>query len=54
MIERDQETGLYLGYVPGWAGARSKGASLDDLHANLGAVIGMLLEDGERATMLVS
>lgn len=47
VIERDQETGLYVGYVPGWPGAHSQGASLDELRSNLREVINMLLEDGE-------
>ncbi len=49
VIERDQETKLFVGYVPGWAGAHSQGASLDELRANLGEVVAMLLEDGEPA-----
>ncbi len=49
VIERDQESKLYVGYVPGWAGAHSQGASLDELRANLGEVVAMLLEDGEPA-----
>jgi predicted RNase H-like HicB family nuclease len=47
VIERDAETGLYVGYVPGWTGAHSQGASLDELQSNLREVILMLLEDGE-------
>lgn len=47
VIERDPDTGLYVGYVPGFPGAHSQGASLDDLHRNLREVIEMLLEDGE-------
>ncbi len=47
VVERDAKTGLYLGYVPGWAGAHSQGATLDELKANLREVIDMLLEDGE-------
>jgi predicted RNase H-like HicB family nuclease len=49
VIERDQATGLYVGYVPGWAGAHSQGESLDELRANLHEVMQMLLEDGEPA-----
>jgi len=33
--------------VPGWPGARTQGASLDELESNLVEVIEMLLEDGE-------
>ena len=47
VIERDPETGLYVGYVPGWPGAHSQGDTLDELQANLREVVGMLLEDGE-------
>jgi len=47
VIERDPETGLYVGYVPGFQGAHSQASSLDELNANLREVIGMLLEDGE-------
>ena len=47
VVERDADTGLYVGYVPGWSGAHSQGATLDELQANLREVIAMLLEDGE-------
>jgi len=36
-----------VGYVPGFPGAHSQGATLDELHANLREVIPMLREDGE-------
>ena len=47
VIERDPETGVFVGYVPGFPGAHSQGDSLDELRANLREVIAMLLEDGE-------
>ena len=47
VIERDPETGLYVGHVPGWPGAHSQGATLDELQECLREVIAMLLEDGE-------
>ena len=47
VVERDPDTGLYVGYVPGFPGAHSQGASLDELNSNLREVIEMLLEDGE-------
>ena len=47
VVERDPTTGLYVGHVPGFPGAHSQGASLDELHANLEEVVTMLLEDGE-------
>jgi predicted RNase H-like HicB family nuclease len=46
VIERCPNTGLYVGHVPGFPGAHSQGASLDELHANLQEVIEMLSEDG--------
>ncbi len=46
VIERDPDTGLLVGYVPGFAGAHSQGATLDELQRNLHEVIEMLLEDG--------
>jgi len=47
VVERCADTGLYVGYVPGFAGAHSPGASLDELRRNLEEVVGMLMEDGE-------
>jgi predicted RNase H-like HicB family nuclease len=47
VVERDSETGLYVGYVPGWPGAHTQGETPEELHANLEEVIEMLLEDGE-------
>jgi predicted RNase H-like HicB family nuclease len=47
VIERDPATGLFVGYVPGWPGAHSQGASIDELLQNLEEVAAMLLEDGE-------
>lgn len=46
VVERDRDSGLYVGYVPGWPGAHSQGASLDELHDRLQVVVEMLLEDG--------
>ena len=47
VIERCPDTGLLVGYVPGFPGAHSQAESLDELQANLQEVIAMLLEDGE-------
>jgi len=47
VVERDRETGLFVGYVPGFSGAHSQGATLDELNENLKEVVSMLLEDGE-------
>lgn len=47
VIEKCAETGLYVGYVPGFAGAHSQGRTLDELNENLQEVVSMLLDDGE-------
>ncbi len=47
VIEKCPETGLFVGFVPGFPGAHSQGESLDELQRNLREVIGMLMEDGE-------
>ena len=47
VVERDPQTGLYVGYVPGWPGAHSQGATIDELQTNLTEVVLMLLEDGD-------
>jgi len=47
IVERCQDTGLYVGYVPGFPGAHSQGETLDELNQNLQEVISMLLEDGD-------
>ncbi|MEX2301326.1 MAG: type II toxin-antitoxin system HicB family antitoxin [Bryobacterales bacterium] len=47
VIEKDAHTGLYVGYVPGFAGAHSQAETLDELNRNLHEVIAMLLEDTE-------
>ena len=47
VIERCADSGLYVGFVPGFPGAHSQGKTLDELNANLQEVIAMLLEDGE-------
>jgi predicted RNase H-like HicB family nuclease len=45
IIERDPDTNLYVGYVPGFPGAHSQGETLDELNKNLREVIEILLED---------
>ncbi|MFZ9747269.1 MAG: type II toxin-antitoxin system HicB family antitoxin [Opitutaceae bacterium] len=47
VVERDPTTGLLVGYVPGFPGAHTQAASLDELQTNLREVVKMLLEDGE-------
>jgi predicted RNase H-like HicB family nuclease len=47
VIEKCRETGLFVGYEPGFPGAHTQAASLDELSRNLQEVINMLLEDDE-------
>ena len=47
VVERCPDTGLYVGYVPGFPGAHSQAQTLDELQQNLKEVIEMLMEDGE-------
>jgi predicted RNase H-like HicB family nuclease len=47
IVERDADTGLLVGHIPGWPGAHSQAASVDELLDNLREVVAMLLEDGE-------
>jgi len=49
VVERCPDTGLYVGYVPGFPGAHTQAETLDELNRNLQEVIGMLLEEGEPA-----
>lgn len=47
VVEKDLDTGLYVGYIPGFPGAHSQGATPDELYQNLRKVIEMLLENEE-------
>lgn len=47
VIERCPQTGMFVGFVPGFPGAHSQGETLDELNHNLHDIITMLLEDGE-------
>jgi predicted RNase H-like HicB family nuclease len=47
VVEKCTETGLFVGFVPGFPGAHTQGESLDELQENLREVLSMLLEDGE-------
>jgi predicted RNase H-like HicB family nuclease len=47
VVEKCSDSGLYVGYVPGFPGAHSQGGTLDELKTNMQEVVEMLLEDGE-------
>jgi predicted RNase H-like HicB family nuclease len=44
VVEQCPDTGLYVGYVPGFPGAHSQAPTLDELSGNLREVLEMLLE----------
>ena len=44
-IERDPETGLYVGIVPGIPGAHTQAETLDELQKNLKEVVELCLEE---------
>ena len=47
VIERDVDTGYFVGHVPNFASAHSQAETLDEMYANLREVIELLLKDGE-------
>ncbi|MBW1700341.1 MAG: type II toxin-antitoxin system HicB family antitoxin, partial [Deltaproteobacteria bacterium] len=47
VVEKCPDTGLYIGFVPGFPGAHTQAETLDELNKNMKEVIEMLLEDGE-------
>ena len=55
VVEKCSQTGLYVGYVPGFSGAHTQAETLDELEKNLCEVLSMLLEDsmfrGDDVTM---
>ena len=44
-IEKDTESGMYVGYVPGITGAHTCAESIDELHDKLKEVITLCLEE---------
>lgn len=44
VIEKDPQTKMYVGEVPGMQGAHSQGETLDELMANMKEVIQLCLE----------
>jgi len=44
-VEKDVETGLFVGIIPGVPGAHSQAETLDELHDNLKEVLEMCLEE---------
>jgi len=44
-VEQDEETGLYIGLIPGIPGAHTQAATLDELRANLKEVLELCFEE---------
>jgi predicted RNase H-like HicB family nuclease len=44
-IERDKESGMYIGIVPALPGAHTQATTLDELNSNLKDVIELCLEE---------
>jgi predicted RNase H-like HicB family nuclease len=49
-IEKDPETGLYVGIVPGIPGAHTQAKTLDELRDNLKEVVELCLEEMDAET----
>lgn len=47
LIQKDSETGFYVGYVPGMIGAHSQGETINELKQNLKDAISLCIEEGE-------
>ena len=47
VVEKCLDSGLYVGFVPGFPGAHTQAETMDELRENLREVISMLLEDGD-------
>ncbi len=47
IVERDPDTGLLVGSIPGWPGAHSQGTTFDELANGLRKVVAMVREDGD-------
>lgn len=46
VVERCPDTGLYVGYVPGFPGAHSQGETLEELNDNLKEAVAMTFDNG--------
>ena len=44
-IEKDIESGLYIGFVPGLSGAHTCATTIDELHDKLKEVISLCLDE---------
>ena len=47
LIQKDPETGFYVGYVPNMPGAHSQGETVEELKLNLKEAISLCIEEGE-------
>jgi len=51
IVEQCIETGLYIGFVPGFSGAHTQAETLDELNQNLKEVIEMLQEQHPKSLL---
>lgn len=47
VIQKDPQTDLYVGYVPGMTGAHSQGKTIEELKSNLKEAVSLCIEEGE-------
>lgn len=47
IIEKCNDTGMFVGYIPGLPGAHTQAESLDELQRNLREVIELALSEGK-------
>lgn len=47
VVEKSADTGLFVGYIPGFRGTHTEAATLDELQKKLKEVTKMLLADGD-------
>ena len=47
VIEKCADTSLFVAYIPGFPGAHTQAATLDELATNLREVVELLLEEGD-------
>ena len=51
VVEKCNDTGLYVGYIPAVPAAHSQAETLAQLNSNLAEVVAMILEAGQEPAM---
>lgn len=47
IVEKDRDTGYYVGYVPAIPGAHTQGSTIEELRENLVEVLSLLTETND-------